>query len=130
MLGGATTCTATVTAASEFLNGEVGFASDAAGGFDSGGSCTLVIVGPTISRCEIAYTPDVVGSGAHQLTATYAGDGEHDGSQGSAAVAVAPPAKEAGNPGQAGKKKCKKKKKRKKRSAGSSKKKCKKPKKR
>jgi Bacterial Ig-like domain (group 3) len=134
--GAATACTATVTAAAEVLNGEVDFASDAAGAFGSDGSCTLAVVDPTTSSCEIVYTPTATGPGTHQLTATYGGDGEHDGSQGSdqlAVAALAPPADPGATPVPAGTKKCKKKKKKAKNrsaSAAKKKKKCKKRKKR
>jgi hypothetical protein len=40
----------------------------------------------------VTYTPTAAGSGSHQITAAYPGDGDHDASQVAAQVAVlAPP---------------------------------------
>ncbi len=101
---GASTCAATVadTAGSPVTPaGSVSFASSSAGGF-SAPSCVLA-GGGSSAACQVTYTPSALGSGSHGITATFPLGGSHEGSQGSAALAVTKPQQ----PG-AGKKKCKK----------------------
>ena len=51
--------------------GEVSFSSNTAGAFSSP-TCTL-----SNGSCTVMYTPSAIGSGSHQLTATYGGDATH-----------------------------------------------------
>jgi Bacterial Ig-like domain (group 3) len=91
---GSTTCTATVTdTGSSPTNptGSVNFTSTGLGTFSGGGSCALTGNAGQPS-CQVTYTPTAAGSGSHQITAAYPGDGDHDASQVAAQVAVlAPP---------------------------------------
>ena len=103
-LGGATTCTATVsdtdTGSAGRPSGTVTFGSDSLGGFAP--SCTLPADGA--DQCSVTYTPSAVGSGTHGLSAHYAGDASFaasDGHQGvtvTAAPSVGPPTTPSGNP--------------------------------
>jgi hypothetical protein len=81
-----TTCTATVTdtgvAAPNAPTGEVDFSSDGSGSF-SAASCMLAD-----GACEVAYTPSAVGSGSHDLTASYHGDQTQQMSEATATVEV------------------------------------------
>jgi Bacterial Ig-like domain (group 3) len=93
VVGGATTCTATVTdtAATEPTDpgGTVTFSSDTTGGTFSPASCGLNsgwIVGQT--SCWVTYTPAQVGSGTQTITASYGGDPGHTASSGTATVKV------------------------------------------
>lgn len=87
-LGSTSTCTATVTAPAEFINGSVGFSSDTPGGsFGGGGTCTLPS-SVLSTQCQLSYTAGHLG--AHQISAVYSGDSSHDGSQGSTALTVSP----------------------------------------
>ena len=80
----ATTCTATVSAAdAETLNGTVSFTSNGAGTFSNGGTCSITGNAPQ-QQCQVTYTPS--GLGAHQITASYGGNGFHDGDQGTTSV--------------------------------------------
>jgi hypothetical protein len=92
-LGGATTCTATVTdtdvSTKVTPQGAVGFVSDGAGSF-SATSCSLSGTGGQAS-CSVTYTPSAVGVGTHNVSASFAGDSAHTGSGGSGVVAVAEP---------------------------------------
>jgi hypothetical protein len=88
-VGAATTCRVTVTdtgsAVPSMPTGGVNFASDGNGSFFPS-SCTL-----SAGACEVTYTPAVVGSGTHRLTASYAGDGAHQPSGDTIALQVNPP---------------------------------------
>jgi hypothetical protein len=87
---GSATCTATVTdSGSNPTNptGSVNFSSNGIGTFSGGGSCTLVGDAGQPS-CQVTYTPAAVGSGSHQVTGAYAGDTDHDVSQGITQVGV------------------------------------------
>jgi hypothetical protein len=87
-LGSTSTCTATVTAPAEFINGSVSFSSDIPGAtFGGGGSCALPSSALS-TQCQVSFTPGQIG--AHQVSAVYSGDSFHDGSQGSTAVTVSP----------------------------------------
>jgi len=85
-VGAPTTCTATVTDTGAGTpttpTGAVVFSSDASGLF-SQDSCTL-----WGGSCEVSYTPAAVGSGTHDLTATYDGDPTHQPSVATTAVSV------------------------------------------
>jgi Big-like domain-containing protein len=129
-VGESATCTATVTAAAEFINGTVSFSSDTAGGSFSGtGSCTLPSA-MTSTQCQLTYT--ATQSGSHGITGSYSGDANHDGSGAATALTVSsisqgPGVGPAGAPGSSPvRKKCKKKKAKK--GAAAAKKKCKKKK--
>lgn len=68
--------------------GTVSFTSSSSGDF-SAGSCTLVpSASGAESKCEVHYTPKPGGARKHTITATYSGDGTHEGSQGTTSVAV------------------------------------------
>ena len=97
---GPTSCTVTVTDADAppVPQGTVTFASNGAG-FGGGWSCTLATLNSTQASCHIDYTPSAVGSGSHQITATYPGDLNHDGSQAATGVDVTPPPTDAGDNG-------------------------------
>jgi hypothetical protein len=88
-LGGSTTCTATVkdTSGGTALtpSGSVTWASDKAGTFGGGGSCSVSGSGDT-ATCSVTYTPGVVG--AATITATYAGDTDHVGSNGNTSLST------------------------------------------
>lgn len=94
--GNASTCTATVsdTAGPTAPSGKVSLATDGQGGFGNNASCVLAPAGVNRSNCQLTYTPTQVGSGAHKITASFAGDSSgYEPSQGSAQVQVtAPPA--------------------------------------
>src|SRR5438874_1591827 len=85
-----TTCTATVTdtatGSTSTPTGMVLFASSGAGTF-SGNPCTLSGSGAS-SSCSVTYTPTLVGTGAHLISADYSGDLKHAPSSGSTTVSV------------------------------------------
>lgn len=85
-VGDGTTCTVDVSGlqsdTSGTPTGDVSFSSDSSGSFSSAG-CTLLN-----GSCEVAYTPSAVGSGTHQLTASYIGDDTHARSGATDAVGV------------------------------------------
>jgi hypothetical protein len=84
-----TVCTVTVSDTSgEFVapTAFVSFSSTAAGSFDAGAECAVLPQGEGISKCTMDYTPAVAGSA--ELTATYAGDATHEGSNGSFSLQV------------------------------------------
>jgi hypothetical protein len=86
---GSSTCTATVTDTANSptpptLN--TGFTTDGPGAFSSS-SCTLNGSGNQAS-CSVIYTPSAVGTGSHQITASYSGDPTHEASQGSTLLGV------------------------------------------
>ena len=70
-----TACTATVTNTGSgtptMATGDVEFSSDESGSF-SENRCTL-----SDGACQVTYTPTAVGSGTHDLTASYDGDHTH-----------------------------------------------------
>jgi Bacterial Ig-like domain/Beta-propeller repeat len=92
-VGQPTTCTATVTdigpSGRTTPSGSVSFSSDSTGSFGSGG-CTLSGSGAAAS-CQVTYTPSAVGSGTHELTASYGGDGSHSTSSGNTSLTVISP---------------------------------------
>lgn len=68
--------------------GTVSFTSSSSGEF-SAGSCALVeSASGAESKCEVHYTPKLGSAKNHTVTATYSGDGAHEGSQGSTSVKV------------------------------------------
>ena len=85
-----TSCVATVTdtdiGAAITPNGSVGFASNSTGVF-SPPSCALAATGTVgVASCSVSYTPGV--AGLHGITASYAGDSSHLGSNGSMTLSV------------------------------------------
>src|SRR6185312_12454873 len=79
-VGGTTTVTAQV---SGFLpTGTVSFTSDGLGSFNST-SCTV-----HNNQCVVKYTPSSVGSGSHQISASYSGDANNVASSGSSVLTV------------------------------------------
>jgi hypothetical protein len=95
-LGHSTTCTASVRDTGEGLvlpiTGEVTFSRDDQGSFSSP-SCVPSTPGPNhTSSCQVTYTPSGIGTGSHQISASFAGDGEHDPSQGATLLRVFTPA--------------------------------------
>jgi hypothetical protein len=81
------TCTATVSdtdgGTASTPTGTVRFASDGTGVISGGGACALAA-----GACQVTYTPTAVGSGTHQITASYSGDASHAASQGKLALSV------------------------------------------
>jgi hypothetical protein len=68
--------------------GTVSFSSSSSGEFIAV-SCTLVpSASGAESKCEVHYTPKIGSAKKHTITATYSGDGSHEGSQGTGSVAV------------------------------------------
>lgn len=128
VLGGSATCTATVTAAAEFINGTVAFSSSAPGSFSGGGTCALPsATGST--ECALGYTPSQPGT--HQISAAYSGSTLHEPSQGSTPLTVSRPPSGGAGPGQPGttpRKKCRKKRAKKGGAVAAKKRKCKKKK--
>jgi len=86
--GGNTTCTATVTrsAGTDTPAGSVSWATDGSGSFATS-PCTLAGAGAS-ATCSVTYTPSSVGDGTHLVTATYAGNTNFSGSNGSQTVTV------------------------------------------
>ncbi|MFY9615521.1 MAG: hypothetical protein WAT58_09005 [Candidatus Dormiibacterota bacterium] len=88
--GQAVDCTVTVTDTKTAGHktgpiGTVTVASDSGGTFANGGTCTLAATStPGVSSCTISFTPNTSGN----ITATYAGDVRHSGSNVLAAAAV------------------------------------------
>jgi hypothetical protein len=72
-------------------SGPVSFKTDATGTFTSGGTCTLAMSSATTASCSVSYTPGAVGSGSHLISAFYEGTPDLAPSDGSDAIAVAPP---------------------------------------
>jgi hypothetical protein len=67
--------------------GNVSFTSNGSGIFSGSGSC-LLLGNAGHPGCQVTYTPTAVGSGSHQITASYPGDVDHDPSQGATQLAV------------------------------------------
>jgi hypothetical protein len=102
---GSAICTVTVTdvGAPPAPGGSVALQSDGAGAYDGDGTCTLAALTATQASCQVEYIPSAVGSGNHQITATYAGDRAHDGSQATTSIGVtAPPTSTTGTGSQTG----------------------------
>jgi len=82
-VGMSTKCTATVTdtATSGATNptGQVTFSTSGSGGF-SPSACTLSSIGTNQAACFTSYTPTSVGTGNHNIGASYPGDTVHTGS--------------------------------------------------
>src|SRR5439155_494902 len=82
-----TSCTATVSdidvGTTSTPSGTVTFGSSSSGSFSST-ICTLGASG----TCSVTYTPAVVGTGAHLISADYSGDLKHAPSSGSTTVSV------------------------------------------
>lgn len=91
-VGATTTCTATVSdlaAGGATPTGSVAFSSDGSGSFAPDSTCHLTPAGPAgAASCSVGYTPSAVGQVVHHLTASYNGDGAHNGSIGNGAVMV------------------------------------------
>src|SRR5690242_14469083 len=94
VVGGATTCTATVTdtvaTGQTDPGGTVTFSSDTgSGAFSAATSCDL---SPATTAgqasCPVTYTPSSAGSGTQTITASYGGDTGHTASTGTATVKV------------------------------------------
>jgi hypothetical protein len=88
-----TNCTATVTDSGSSAplttpTGTVNFSAGGTGAFDPTG-CELTMLSASEASCEVSYTPSV--GGARLITGAYAGDADHDISQGSAQVDVQSP---------------------------------------
>jgi hypothetical protein len=138
LVGASTSCSATVIdrapSGAGVPQGTVDFSTDTAGGvFDPAPSCMLELAGENGSDCQVTYTAETVGTGTHQISATFGGDTVRDGSNGSTALGVtspisatAPAPTPAPSPAPAIRKKCKKQKHR----AAAAAKKCKKKKRR
>ena len=83
VVGGATTCTATVTdtaaTGQATPTGTVTFKSDTSGGtFTPAASCTLSPASTAgHASCPVTYTPAQVGTGTQTITASYGGDNTH-----------------------------------------------------
>ena len=90
-VGGTSTCTAFVADTFEpnTPHGKVEFASDSQGAFSRGGNCTLITDSESKSSCQLTYTPAAVGSGIHQITASYGGDAVHRPGNATALINVA-----------------------------------------
>ncbi|MEA2300061.1 MAG: large repetitive protein [Solirubrobacteraceae bacterium] len=86
-VGTASTCTTTVSALEGTPTGQVALARNSSGAF-SATTCTLVSAGASSASCSVTYTPGAVGSGAHKIYASYAGDAGHDASTGSTTINV------------------------------------------
>lgn len=105
--GPGTDCTATITdgeAGVLPLSGTVSFSSTGNGDFTAQ-SCTLTQPGLSDhATCGVNYKPRIGSAGAHTVTAVYAGNANHDGSQGSTGVTVteAPLVCPAAGPGSCG----------------------------
>jgi hypothetical protein len=65
----------------------VALARNSSGAF-SATTCTLVSAGASSASCSVTYTPGAVGSGAHKIYASYAGDAGHDASTASTTINV------------------------------------------
>lgn len=89
-VGSATTCTATVsdtdTGIATTPTGTVQFSTNGAGAFSNGGACTL-----SGATCKLTYTSSSVGSGTHQISASYQGDSNHAGSSKTGNISVTTP---------------------------------------
>jgi parallel beta-helix repeat protein len=82
------TCIVTVTAESGTITptGTVAWTTDISGTFVTS-PCTLSGTGG-VATCSVDYTPDLVGTGLHLLTATYSGDTAFTGSFGDQTLTV------------------------------------------
>lgn len=90
----AATCTATVTdtasSAQGLPSGMVSFSSSGSGSFRGAPQCALLAAASGVSAsCSVRFTP--VPTGVQTITATYSGDGTHQGSGEGTTVAVAFP---------------------------------------
>jgi hypothetical protein len=89
--GARTTCTATVSGGlrSAAPSGQVSFASNSSGAFDST-VCHLTQIAPGAgtSSCSVTYRPTAVQAGSHKIYASYPGDANYTASQGTTAVSV------------------------------------------
>lgn len=85
--GGVSTCTATVTRVgpSNTPSGNVTWGTDGSGSFGTS-SCSSPAAGTL--ECSADYTPSAVGTGTHNVSATYAGDSNFNGSNGNQNVTV------------------------------------------
>jgi hypothetical protein len=96
---GVSTCLVTVTdtsgAGPNLPTGDVALTSSGPGTFSA--PCTLAMVTGTQASCAVSYTPTAAGT--HQVTGTYPGDIDHDGSEGASSLAVSPaPSQQAAPP--------------------------------
>lgn len=83
-------CTAIVRdegAAPASPSGSVAFSSNKQGAFGAPG-CELTSATSGSASCGAVYTPSFGTDGTHVITATYAGDGSHDGSRGTTSLTV------------------------------------------
>jgi hypothetical protein len=88
--GETSTCTMTVSDNNPSPtppNGFVEFRSNGQGTFAAGAICVLVAANASQSTCQLGYTPSLVGTGVHQITATYRG-ADHNSSSATTAVNV------------------------------------------
>jgi hypothetical protein len=94
VVGGATTCTATVTdtatAGQATSTGTVAFTTGTSSGtFSPAAFCSLSPTATTgQASCPVTYTPTQVGTGTQAVTGSYGGDTEHTVSTGTATVTV------------------------------------------
>ncbi|WKZ42157.1 MAG: MBG domain-containing protein [Anaerolineales bacterium] len=85
--GGVSTCTATVArdSGTNTPSGNVTWGTDGSGSFGTS-SCSSPAAGTL--ECSADYTPSAVGTGTHNVSATYAGDSNFNGSNGNQNVTV------------------------------------------
>ena len=89
--GGSATCSATVVdpavSGASTPTGEVSFASNGGGAFDST-ECELVAAGVDEASCSVIYTAAASSVGAQMIHVTYGGDWMHDPSEGATRIVV------------------------------------------
>jgi hypothetical protein len=91
---GATTCTAVVSTtlvSPSQASGTVKFMSDGQGAFGDNAACALTPTSGGDMSCRTTYTPSLLGTGNHKITASYQGDSSHGQSQASAQIQVSAP---------------------------------------
>jgi hypothetical protein len=87
---GGTTCRATVTDEAETpqpFSGQVVFSTGAGGTFEAS-SCVLPGSSEAATSCQVNYLPERGSVGTHAIAASFAGDADHEGSQGEDSVTV------------------------------------------
>ncbi len=87
---GGTTCRVTVTDETETplpFAGEVDFSATGSGAFEAN-SCSLPASSEASTGCQVNYLLKPGSLGAHQISANFAGDADHEGGQGNASVRV------------------------------------------
>ena len=87
----ASTCIATVTDTSPSPTTptrSVSFTSDGIGTFNPSVSCDLSQSALGVAKCQVTYTPTILGTGTHAITASYGGDSTHATSSGPTSLVV------------------------------------------